>query len=272
MLSNIELSKEELDFVQKNYQNFGQESKIIFLESGKVRKIFNDSFGLNNLEKEEKEEIRENKLRKMISLSQNKNFHNGITPIATLSFEKKFIGVDLTTNPNFIEFGAARLDRKESLFYLKLIRQKLEEFHQMGIVYGDLRGDNILIDPEEQTVSFCDLDNMQIHNYPINLQSHILRPFFYDGFLDEKADVFMYNLLLIDALDNYYSGYQEIIHALEMGYQPNYLIREARNILEQIKVGYASGIYRGPYLDSYVKVKIKGFKKEQEYQKRGIYN
>ena len=98
---------------------------------------------------------------------------------------------------------------------------------------------------------------MQIKDYPINLKNYILRPFFHENILDQRADVFMCNLLLFFMLDQRYDGYQEQIYALERGYHPRFLTKDASKILQKMQEGYATGTYYGSYLNSYVKVKRK---------------
>lgn len=244
-LLNLQLTRQEYDILKskKIAKYRGKEGFVICnRKKGIARKLFGEE--TSNLD---------NKLRKLEKLYQLNDFENDIQIIRTISCEGKLCGYDMTTNEKLKHLGEG-VSKKELIWYLDLIPQKLKQFHELGIVYGDTTDSNILINPEKHTVSFCDLDNMQVGEYAIDLFPTVLRPFCNEALLvDRKIDAYMYNLLLLNQLDSYYDGYQEILRQLENGYQPNYLEKRATPILQKMVNASSVNYYDGTYLNGYIK-------------------
>lgn len=223
MLTNIEITKEELEYYKINHDNHGKESYIKYIDNHtKARKIFRENFGYDNLDIEKYDEffegIRENKLRKAIELSKIKVFENEVKLINTISCNKKFVGYNTVKPKGMRAVADYYLTRKE--------------------------------------VALCDLDNMQIGKYKIDILPSMIEPFCAGTCLmNQKIDAYMYNLMLMNELDSYYDGYQEIERALEGGYRPSYLEKRASKIIQRMIEASACGYYRGEYLTDYIKVK-----------------
>lgn len=261
MLTNIEITKEELEYYKINHDNHGKESYIKYIDNHtKARKIFRENFGYDNLDIEKYDEffegIRENKLRKAIELSKIKVFENEVKLINTISCNKKFVGYDTVKPKGMRAVADYYLTRKEVAEYFKQIENKIEYFHSLGIVIGDITWFNVLLDKERKEVALCDLDNMQIGKYKIDILPSMIEPFCAGTCLmNQKIDAYMYNLMLMNELDSYYDGYQEIERALEGGYRPSYLEKRASKIIQRMIEASACGYYNGEYLTDYIKVK-----------------
>lgn len=131
-LSNIELSSEEYNYLvnEANFFDYGSESHII-RDDEYVIKLFRKNFGHEFVSDEEIEEIRENKLQKINFLHNMKKFQNRFRPLATYSYQGKFVGykgkyIDLPLLDDI------PLMKEEKIHYLRLIKEKLELFHFMS--------------------------------------------------------------------------------------------------------------------------------------------
>lgn len=200
ILPNIELSSREYDYLINfdNCYDFGSEAGIIRDEGRYAIKIFRKDFGQWDKNADEIEEIRENKLQKLILLYGMKDFDNRLKPINTFSYNGRIVGY----REIFLEcqtlFGTF-LTTSEKKYYLKLIREKLDIFHKLGIVYGDVNGSNIFIDERNEEVVFCDIDNMKVLDCPSDMVNDLATEFLdCYGIVDEKLDSYMMNLLTLE--------------------------------------------------------------------------
>lgn len=252
MLPNTELTKEEYCNLQYGgYFDYGSEAGII--KEGKFAiKFFQEDFGHSEYTEDEIEYVRENKLQKILRIGSMKNFDNGLVPLGTYSYQKKFVAYRMfyLRYPNF---GNLCLGERETLQYLKLIKRKLLHFHKLGIVYGDIKDDNIFIDQEHQRIIFGDLDNMQLGTFPIDLMAYYAEDFVRNyGGIDEKLDSYMMNLMTLHQL-NYYPGwYDRIVENLNCGFLvcDRLLHPKCRNLVREM--GHVDNSYSGEYFVDYL--------------------
>lgn len=220
MIKDVRLTDAEYDFLNQAYCDKGSEGKII--RKGKYAiKLFNEDFGNEDYLEDEIEEIRENKFNKIKLLYEKKDLlNNEFYPLETISYNGRFVGYKGYWF-NYLTYQFACLSRKEHIFYLKKLREKLRIFHELGIVYGDIKDDNILIDVIKKDVIFLDLDNIKIDEYPIDMMNYYVKNFnFKYHNIDDKLDSYMLNLLTLDKLFPCYEWYNEVINRLELGYIP----------------------------------------------------
>lgn len=245
LLPNRELSKQEYFSICRGYVGEGSEA-IIFRNGGSVSKIFKENFGYEVLCEEEREEIRENKLHKLEILYCMKEFDNLFLPIETYSYHHKFVGykgvylscptLDMTC-----------LDKEEKIFYLKLFKEKLLRYHELGIVYGDIKDDNVMIDTKNRDIVLIDIDNMMVLDHPINVMSCFVEDFIKNyGRVDEKLDSYMLNLLTITQLLGNDYWYFEVKEQLEKGFVPLELQNQKNQKLIR-QMGYVDKNYSGHY-------------------------
>lgn len=245
-LENIELTEEEYYNLQGNWFDYGSESRVV-REGDFVIKVFRDNFGHDLYDEDEIEMVRENKFQKIVKLASMKDFDNELILFATYSYHKKFVAYKM----NYLSYPTLEslcLGEKELLFYLKLIKNKLLEIHELGIVYGDVKDDNIFVDLEQQRIVFGDIDNMQIGELSIDMMSTYAKNFVKSyGRVDEKLDSYMMNLMTLYQL-RYYSGwYDEIIENLEWGFIPNKKLTLPKNKKLVREMGHISRNYSGDY-------------------------
>lgn len=122
-------------------------------------------------------------------------------------------------------------------------------FHNLGIVYGDVFSTNIFIDEKQKDVIFCDVDNMKVLDYPIDMVNYIAVKFIDNyGFIDDKLDSYMLNLL---TLEQFSPKLKDILDILSSGYIPKNLTNDKNKRLIK-KINYANKRtnrnYSGAYL------------------------
>lgn len=115
-------------------------------------------------------------------------------PIGLIGYEdKKKEGYyyDLV-NPleNYKDFDYLRFlkDRKQLLEYIIQADEAIQRFHKMGLILGDIKGDNIMIDCNKN-VRFVDTDNWMYNDYVFDV---------YPGRADWLNDTFNKKISLID--------------------------------------------------------------------------
>ena len=143
---------------------------------------------------------------------------------------------------------------REKIFYFDQIPALLEECHEQGIVYGDLRTRNILINKKTGKVSLCDWDNTQVDDCIVDLIEHHLHPFQKKDYTFPKSvDAYMYNLLLIEELTGFSSEDELLLKLKEK--DTSFFQEEAIPLLEKMKFGRNKGEYDGTYMQPYIKRK-----------------
>ena len=242
-LPNIELTKKELEYLDKNIYNCGAEGYVAISNKNTMYKIFRyDSSDIQTLE---------NKKNKIIQLS--KYDINGMTkPLSTLSINKEFIGYEMTYDSKDYEIRPELLNLKEKKIALLKLKKTLEQLKEKEIIYADINERNILINSDGK-IKLCDIDNAQVGNYPIDIMASDAKNFLdsYTKGTDDKIHSYMHNLLTIRFLA------EELFIEDEEG---NIKVEEVLNkvltkkgidILEETT--YPSVSYSGKYLINYLK-------------------
>ena len=248
-LPNIKLTKEEYKTLTEEefYFEFGSESKI-FRDDIYIIKIFNENFGHYLATKDEIETIRENKLQKIIILNNTKGFNNKFKPLGTYSYEGKFVGYyGIYLEQSTLENLQPVFSTEQKIHYLKKIKEKLLEFHELGIIYGDVKSNNIFIDYKKDEIIFCDIDNIQIQEYPIDLMNSYAKEFVKKyGKTDKRLDSYMMNLLTIEQFIKN-GHYNKVLELIQDGFIPTEVDKNNnRNLVRQMV--YLTKNYSGKYL------------------------
>ncbi len=194
-LPNIEITKEQLKYGREQISfDSGAESILYELPSifgsGTVAKIWKNG----------RQEVIQNKFEKIKRLYQIEELRkiNDITILKSISCNGDIIGY-LTNRVFYHPMAKGNFTRIEKLKYLLLARQKLQQFLDLGILYGDISNKNILVSKND--VCFCDLDNVAYQELKMDIEPLILDYFLSDyGKLDEKAISYMYNIFTIKIL------------------------------------------------------------------------
>ena len=174
--------------------------------------------------------------------------------LRTISCQGKFVGYDMKCYPTartFYQIHFRNMD--EVLFYTKQIQKLLEEFHEHDIVYGDISAANILIDPKRNRASFCDLDNMQVEHYPIDLYNYQLQPFCKKGLIPSTTDAYMFNLFLLSSITG--MDADRLLDKLRHNWKPQEIQQSGMGLLQQMATAAKRHHYDGTYITPYVKRK-----------------
>lgn len=238
-LLDITLSKDELMYIKENLNQYhsGCEGIIIKGEDPRiVRKIFlYDIDEAYTKPRKQVEKMRQNKLKKIQILGTMHQLKNDLRVTRTISHEGIFMGYEmissypqypLDTNPLYVE---------NIIPYLKRLRDILEDYHKHGIVFGDVKANNILQNQEFDIISFCDVDNIQIGNLPIDLPNFSIQRFQDEnGIVNEAVDHYMFNLLTLSELFYGSTFYKNVEEKIKKGNFPDGLNQESYKILTKM--------------------------------------
>ncbi len=230
LLPNRTISFEQLDYLIANCLfDYGGESLILSPEDKRsLYKVFvrpNSRFP---------REMSDNKKRKIESIYWRQVEHL-VPPMSTLSCNGMLIGYELTVDPDDISLFNLALSRKDKLYYLRELKKILEYFASQDITFGDIKSDNILINPKTRRIRFCDIDNIRVGEHPIDVMSQELYDFTNaNNNPDETADSYMHNLLTLEQL--YYEGTSQynILTKLYDGTRPADLPPKAHTVIDHM--------------------------------------
>ncbi len=256
VLPDLKVTQEELIAMRQRAKKGGSESGILFLKNNHqyyARKIFRNDLGCREKLPIERDRMRENKRQKVVRLYQLEHFPNEVKIIRSVSCEGRFVGYDMTCNPYAKPLYQHSFSIPGFIDSMTEVEKKLEAFHQEGIVYGDVSNANILVDSRKGVVSFCDLDNMQIEEYPSDLVPYELQPFRKDGFYEPGVDAYMLNLVTLSEITGL--EYFEILVKLHQGWKPREIEKTGKRTLREMAIAERAHQYSGNYLTKYLKRK-----------------
>ena len=177
ILPNMQLSESEYNLLTKYHsevteRSFGSEA-IVTQNGMYAEKIFRATFGKFRITPEKIEQIRENKFHKVVDLfKMGDTFPNQVKPLHTYSYQGKFVGyrTGWSASP-LMEKIKVSLDRDFCIIVLKKIREKLSEFHQLGIIYGDININELLNKIIENNINIISIktNESNIEDYYISL-------------------------------------------------------------------------------------------------------
>lgn len=194
----------------------------------------------------------DNKYKKVLH-QYEEPLDNSTNPISTISLNGNLIGYELTYDKKDIALESLSLSRQDLIYYLKQIKKVLEYYESKDITYGDIKSDNILINPTTRSIKFCDMDNIRMGELPIDLLGYDLSCFRLEhGSLDETTHAYMHNLLTLQQLNYQNASYQDIIYRLSNGYIPKGFKKSAKRVLPTIA---RAEHFQGEYLIDHIKTK-----------------
>ena len=253
MLPSLELSKEQLLRLSDKTINYGGESIIVRPDiPNTVFKLYKESIT---------EEERKNKTKKLELVRQRKT--GFITqPKSVILCDEKIIGHSFNYDREDISMLLYPLTTEEKISYLKRIKVILDYFKRRGIIYPDLKSDNILLNQRNGRIKFCDIDSVQIDELKSNIEEEYIIPFLKKGLLDERIHIYLHNLMTIDMLlTNTSDSYLEAIREIDLDKVKACFNKECQEIIRCIVN------QEGNYQDLYL---IDGINKESivKYKKR----
>lgn len=244
-LPNIVLTKEEYQQLLKQKAMRGGEA--IISTSGNP----NTRYKLFMNQPLYESPMNENKTKKIVELHR-KNLPHLVQPLSTISYNGRMVGYEMT----FDKFDRSlesltHLPRKKLIKVLRQSKEILEFFATQDITYGDVTADNILVNIKTGVVTFCDIDNMQVGQNPIDIKGFSLSRYYSKtGIIDRKADAYMHNLLTIKKLSSPDKYESTIMQELERGIFPTKFKQGAHPIFESMAHPQD---FNGDYVIQYIK-------------------
>ena len=149
-----------------------------------------------------------NKLLKLNILSELDSID--INPEKLIFLNGIFKGYSYKEKKDYSPINSLKIKRSEKIEILKMIKDKLEFYHNLGIIYGDLHQENILYNGKD--IIFCDLDNVSINGFMFDKNNKYMEKYLtFIPNIDEKLDNYMLNLLTV-------SFYQKIEYSFILTY------------------------------------------------------
>lgn len=247
-LPNIELSDEELLYYKNNYCDFGSESIISKGENNQIYKIWKTA----EIESTDKRlALLDRKLRKVISYYKLKPKYCTL-PTTTLTNRGICIGYGMENLADADILLISPLDRDERIEVLKKMPAILNCFSDQGIIYGDIKNDNILINRKTGSITFCDIDNSKIEEFSMEVYPQELENFITQyGQEDEKIHAYMHNLLTLEQLDNEVCSHHEVIEKMKRNQYDDFVVESGKTLLKQMK--RITPQYQKEYIINHVK-------------------
>lgn len=253
-IKKIVLQQQELQSIKDNSSSYlkGAEGIIIKQPDRRVvRKILLSEIKPKDYDKDKVEGIRESKRQKIESLSEMDLLNELRISAILIDEQERFIGYEMTSPVELFCLDTNPLLPDEKLAYLRLLKHRLQDFHNHGIVYGDIKESNILLNKDQGIICFCDLDNVQLGFNTIDLLNFSLNIFSDEnGYIQKGADVFMFNILTLNQL--YYPNldYREVIEKVRRTNPKDSTSKDVQKILKKMKK--KSTYYDGGYLIDYL--------------------
>lgn len=226
MLRNIKLTREELLRLRSRRFDFGGESVIAKSDSqDSIFKLYRESVT---------QEERKNKHKKLELVSDRK-IKFIAQPQAVLTSEGQIVGHAFDYDIDDMPMLISPLSVKDKLFYFRQIKMILNYFRRNGIIFADLKCDNILINQKTGRLRFCDIDSIQIDDLKTSIHEDYFRQFFRDGMVDERIHVYLHNLMLIDELlVDQNSNAEDALETIDLERVRKFFNLECQKIIETI--------------------------------------
>ena len=234
MLQDIKVTKKELEYMMKNKDNGGTESYIYKIDDKTAYKIFRTL----------SPEVLENKFQKIKALHQ-KSIDFMVNPLATLSCDECCIGYKMYffENCEWYQFPLYT-------FYLKDLKNKLLILEDEGIIYGDIRDENLFI--FNGNLLLGDSDNIQIDGYLMDILPTVLTDFHRNEKFNIDVHAFMHNIFVIEELEQL-SCLRSSIENLE-NMETSSFHEGGKRLLKDMSTVYTNpSIIKNRYLIDYLK-------------------
>jgi len=235
MIDNLELTNRQLNKLLLNKVYSGGES--IVCDGDNPFSLYKIFFRYGHIVPMSK-----NKLKK-IELLDQMNLDYMIKAIRTVSYNDMIIGYEMSSDYSFDTYKPYQLNSNELICFLENTKYILEYFQENGIIYGDVNFRNILLDRDTMDILFCDIDNIKIGNYSMDVLPVDLINFDSNCGKDNQVHAYMHNIMTLDAfnLDIYCSSNFSINRHFKRG---------AKKVILSMQ---DDSVFRNEYLINYIK-------------------
>ena len=192
----------------------------------------------------------ENKLSKLEVIHQS-GLEHSVLPLCTITMHKRLVGYEMTYDPNDKQLNGQNLSREELIHFLEQSKAILEYYKEHDIVYGDVNANNLLINRKTGQVKFCDIDNIKIGEYPIDVMGRDLNIYTILHGLDSSADAYMHNVMTLHQLrkDRFGMIFEPVSWLVKKDFSKD-LTNDAKEVLESMR---EPKNFNGEYVIQYIK-------------------
>lgn len=181
------------------------------------------------------EELYHNKEAKLQAIYNMPYLQYSVLPLSIIKSDGKFVGYEMTYDRKDISLSSAVLSASGKIKALQRIKFILEYYTGRGIVYGDVRSDNILINRLTSGIKFCDIDNIGLGKLEIDVLPDIANRFISErGHVDQSLSMYMYNLLALEQIAYPGEEYETILSYLKNGKLPANFKDETKRVIEDM--------------------------------------
>ena len=195
----------------------------------------------------------ENKQRKIEKLFQM-DLDEGVKPHSIICSAGTIVGYRMIKPRGYMPLEKAVLTRKQKVVAIKNSQKALETFAKHDIAYVDIKADNILVNPKTSQIMYCDMDNVRLKEYDVDLKSRdVMRIFEVHGELDELVVAYNHNLLTLQQLgfkEEIPEYFSDILLSIKRGPFPTGFKQTAIPIIEQMPYPEQ---FQGKYLAKHIK-------------------
>ncbi len=240
-LKNIKITVSQKEYYETHYMDLGAESNIYQNKKNTIIKIWKDEVIT--------EQQKENKKEKLVKMYERKlKYIPNI--ISTYSLGDSCIGYEMSYNKDDMAMLIAPLDKEGKIEVLKKMKAILQYFASEGVIYPDIKNDNILLNPKTGDITFCDIDNSKVDNLPVDLYPYYASRFNKRyGQEDSSLHSYMLNLYTLTELTNTWQD--EVIEGISKDAYHDMFKEKGKTILKQMKK--ITPKYSGEYLIDYIK-------------------
>lgn len=252
-LPNIKLTEQELKMILERKLNYGGESYICLGSNyDTLYKLFRNPRlcgtelydGTYIPDVTELIKMSDNKFQKLKRLHELQLKHV-VLPLSTISFNGELIGYEMVKKTNMYPIWFGILKEDEIIHYLNQIREILEYFAKHDITYGDIKERNILHSIATREIVFCDMDNVQIEEYPIDVLDYELDFYLNNGGSKKYIDAYMHSLMTLEALELCIGDLDENQKEFKA-----FFTKKGISIIESL---IKPSEYKGEYISRYIK-------------------
>lgn len=141
-------------------------------------------------------EMSDNKFEKIKRLYVLQLEHS-VKPVSTISMGGRLIGYEMTYDENDKSLLNTERSQEETIRILEESKRILEYFAQNDITYGDVNTGNILVNNKTGQITFCDVDNMRVGEFPIDIKGRNSRIYELLGGDEAYLDAYMHNVMCL---------------------------------------------------------------------------
>lgn len=253
-IPNLALTRAQINKLLETPFAIGGESVLCYTDQDSLLKLFINRDNIPNYEQTGKFQavdlcgMSDNKLQKVAHLYQLQ-LEDSVQPLSTITMDGQLLGYEITWDKADFMYQSTAQTRKTNVDVLRQTQGILEYYASKDITYGDVFERNILLNARTGKAKFCDIDNMRVGEYPIDIMDPELLEYGEIRGYDETADAYMHNLLTIYALTAV-DSYEDIITGLNMGTIPKGFKLRANKTIRSMATPET---FDGKYLTKYIK-------------------